>query len=40
MKKVAVSGGFDPLHPGHISYIEEPLKLGDELIVILSRMTN
>ena len=38
-KKVAVccSGGFDPIHPGHISYIEEALKLGDELLIILSR---
>ena len=37
MKVVAVSGGFDPLHPGHIKYIEEALKLGDWLKVILSR---
>ena len=35
--KVAVSGGFDPIHPGHIKYIEEALKLGDEFIVILTR---
>ncbi len=35
--KVAVSGGFDPIHPGHIKYIEEALKLGEELIVILTR---
>ena len=37
MIRVAISGGFDPVHPGHISYIEEALKLGDRLIVILSR---
>jgi len=37
MKKIAVSGGFDPIHIGHIKYIEDAIKLGDELIVILSR---
>lgn len=35
--KVAVSGGFDPLHDGHIRYFKEASKLGDELIVILTR---
>ena len=35
--RVCCSGGFDPIHPGHISYIEEALKLGDEFLVILSR---
>jgi len=34
---VAISGGFDPIHPGHIAYIEEAIKLGDWLIVILAR---
>jgi len=34
---VAVSGGFDPLHPGHLAYIKEALKLGDYLLVILTR---
>ena len=34
---VAVSGGFDPLHPGHIAYIEGALKLGTYLLVILTR---
>lgn len=34
---VAVSGGFDPIHPGHIAYIREALKLGDYLLVILTR---
>lgn len=33
---VAVSGGFDPLHPGHIRLFEEAKKLGDELVVILN----
>lgn len=34
---VAVSGGFDPIHPGHIAYINEALKLGTHLLVILTR---
>ena len=33
----AISGGFDPIHPGHIAYINEALKLGDYLLVILTR---
>ncbi len=38
MKKVvvAVSGGFDPIHIGHIRMFEEAKKLGDELVVILN----
>jgi len=35
-KRVAVSGGFDPIHIGHIRMIQEASKLGDELIVILN----
>lgn len=34
---IAVSGGFDPIHPGHIAYINEALKLGTHLLVILTR---
>lgn len=34
---VAVSGGFDPLHPGHIQYLQHASQLGDRLLVILSR---
>ncbi len=34
---VAVSGGFDPVHPGHLAYIKEALKLGTHLLVILTR---
>jgi cytidyltransferase-like protein len=37
MVVVAVSGGFDPIHIGHIRSIKEAKKLGDELIVILTR---
>jgi len=33
---VAVSGGFDPLHIGHVRMIKEAKKLGDRLIVILN----
>lgn len=37
MKKiVAVSGGFDPIHIGHIRMFQEAKKLGDELVVILN----
>ena len=30
---VVVSGGFDPLHSGHIAYITAAAKLGDRLVV-------
>lgn len=30
---VLVTGGFDPIHRGHISYIREAKKLGDVLVV-------
>lgn len=33
---VAVSGGFDPLHIGHVRMFEEARKLGDKLVVILN----
>ena len=32
---VMVAGGFDPLHPGHISHLREAAKLGDCLVVAL-----
>jgi cytidyltransferase-like protein len=33
MKIVLVTGGFDPVHSGHIEYFREAKKLGDQLIV-------
>jgi len=37
MKKiVAVSGGFDPVHVGHIKHFREAKKLGGKLVVILN----
>jgi cytidyltransferase-like protein len=33
MKIVLVTGGYDPLHSGHIAYFQEAKKLGDILIV-------
>ncbi len=33
---VAVSGGFDPIHVGHVRLFEEARKLGDVLVVILN----
>jgi len=33
---VAVSGGFDPIHIGHVRMIQEAAKLGDELVVIIN----
>lgn len=33
---VAVSGGWDPLHIGHVRLFEAAKKLGDELVVILN----
>jgi len=33
---VAVSGGFDPLHIGHVRLFKKARKLGDELLVIIN----
>lgn len=33
---VAASGYFDPIHIGHIEYLEKAKKLGNKLIVILN----
>lgn len=35
-KIVATSGGFDPIHPGHISCIIESKNYGDTLVVIVN----
>lgn len=32
-KIVLVTGGFDPLHSGHLAYLKAASKLGDKLIV-------
>ena len=36
MKTVFVSGGFDPLHSGHIEYFKAAKQLGDTLVVGLN----
>ena len=36
MKIIVVSGGFDPIHSGHISYIKSAKDIGDHLIVALN----
>lgn len=35
-KIVVVSGGFDPVHVGHVRMFEAAKKLGDRLVVILN----
>jgi len=35
-KVVVASGGFDPLHVGHIEYLNKAKELGDMLVVILN----
>lgn len=35
-KLVMVSGGFDPVHIGHVRMFEEAKALGDELVVVIN----
>ncbi len=35
-KRIAISGGFDPLHPGHIAMIEDARKYGEVHIIVNS----
>ena len=35
-KTVVASGYFDPIHVGHIEYLEMAAKLGDKLVVIVN----
>ncbi|MBT5807978.1 adenylyltransferase/cytidyltransferase family protein [Candidatus Uhrbacteria bacterium] len=35
-KIIAISGGFDPIHVGHVRMIQEAAALGDELVVIIN----
>ena len=36
MKIIVVSGGFDPIHSGHISYMKSAKNIGDLLVVALN----
>jgi len=36
MIKVAASGYFNPLHKGHVEYLEKARSLGDHLVVIVN----
>ncbi len=40
MKRVVATGTFDILHPGHLFYLSESRRLGDELYVIVARDVN
>lgn len=40
MVRVLATGTFELLHPGHLLYLEEAKKLGDELFVIVGRDVN
>ena len=35
-KVVVVSGYFNPIHSGHLDYLEQAKKLGDYLVVIVN----
>jgi len=40
VRRVVATGTFDILHPGHLYYLSESKKLGDELWVIVARDAN
>ncbi|MEM4156645.1 MAG: adenylyltransferase/cytidyltransferase family protein [Archaeoglobaceae archaeon] len=40
MRRVVATGTFDLIHPGHVRFLEEAKKLGDELVVIVAREKN
>jgi FAD synthetase len=40
VRRVVATGTFDIIHPGHIYYLEESRRLGDELHVIVARDAN
>ena len=37
MVRVMATGVFDLLHPGHLYFLEEARRLGDELVVVVAR---
>jgi FAD synthetase len=37
MVRVLATGVFDILHPGHVHFLTEAKKLGDELVVVVAR---
>lgn len=40
MKRIVATGTFDILHPGHVYFLSESRKLGDELWVVVARERN
>jgi len=36
VKIAVVSGGFDPLHSGHINLLEQAATFGDKLVVLVN----
>lgn len=39
-RRVVAQGTFDVIHPGHIHYLREAARMGDELHVIVARSEN
>ena len=40
LRRIVATGTFDILHPGHLYYLEESKKMGDELWAIVARDAN